>query len=293
MYWLSKKRTKIIMLFPAVTLFTLYVVIPIFIMIYYSFYNYSGIGIPEFIGFQNYQFLLRDKTFFCSLKNTIIILAMILVLILPCSFGLALMLNQKFKGGGIIKAMNFSPFVIAPILVGLVWYFILDPKIGLLNNLLGILGMEGLQKQWIGGKTLTPYSVAFVYLWQVLGYYATIFLAGIKGISSDFYEAAEIDGASFWKKTFYITIPLLKETFVISVVLIITGGFKIFETVQQLTGGGPNHLSDVLVTYMYHTTFTISRYGYGMAIASVSAIFSFVCAAVYLLISRKSVKGEI
>lgn len=293
MYWLSKKRTKIIMLFPAVTLFTLYVVIPIFIMIYYSFYNYSGIGIPEFIGFQNYQFLLRDKTFFCSLKNTIIILAMILVLILPCSFGLALMLNQKFKGGGIIKAMNFSPFVIAPILVGLVWYFILDPKIGLLNNLLGILGMEGLQKQWIGGKTLTPYSVAFVYLWQVLGYYATIFLAGIKGISSDFYEAAEIDGASFWKKTFYITIPLLKETFVISAVLIITGGFKIFETVQQLTGGGPNHLSDVLVTYMYHTTFTISRYGYGMAIASVSAIFSFVCAAVYLLISRKSVKGEI
>jgi len=261
-------------------------------MIYYSFYNYSGIGIPEFIGFQNYQFLLRDKTFFCSLKNTIIILVMILVLILPCSFGLALMLNQKFKGGGIIKAMNFSPFVIAPILVGLVWYFILDPKIGLLNNLLGILGMEGLQKQWIGGKTLTPYSVAFVYLWQVLGYYATIFLAGIKGISSDFYEAAEIDGAGFWKKTVYITIPLLKETFVIAVVLIITGGFKIFETVQQLTGGGPNHLSDVLVTYMYHTTFTISRYGYGMAIASVSAIFSFVCAAVYLLISRKSVKGE-
>lgn len=292
MYWLSKRRTKMIMLFPAFLLFTLYVVVPIFIMVYYSFFDYSGIGSPVFIGIRNYKYLLKDNFFFSSLKNTIIILMVIMLLILPCSFLLALKLNQTFKGNGLIKALNFSPFVIAPILVGLIWYFILDPSIGLINNLLDLIGMDKLKQQWIGGKTLTPYSVAVVYLWQVLGYYATIFLAGLKGISHDFYEAASIDGASYWQRVFYITIPMLQETIVIVVILIITGGFKIFETVQQLTGGGPNHLSDVLVTYMYHTTFITSRYGYGMAIASVSAVFSFICATIYIFISRKSMKGE-
>lgn len=290
MYWLSKKRTKIIMILPAFLLFTLYIIVPIFIMLYYSFYDYTGIGNPVFIGIRNYQYLFKDKFFFSSLKNTIIILVMIILLILPCSFLLALKLNRTFKGNGLIKAFIFSPFVIAPILVGLIWYFILDPSIGLINNLLSLIGLEKLRQQWIGGRVLTPYSIAIVYLWQVLGYYTTIFLAGLKRIPHDYYEAASIDGASYWQKAFYITIPMLRETIIIVVILILTGGFKIFETVQQLTGGGPNHLSDVLVTYMYHTTFTISRYGYGMAIASVSAIFSFACAVIYLFINKNSMK---
>lgn len=290
MYWLSKKTTKIVMILPAFLLFTLYIIVPIFIMAYYSFCDYTGIGNPVFVGVQNYQHLIKDKFFFSSLKNTIIILLMIMLLVLPFSFLLSLKLNQAFKGNGLIKAFNFSPFVIAPILVGLIWYFILDPSIGLINNLLSIFKLDQLKQQWIGGKTLTPYSVAVVYLWQVLGYYTTIFLAGLKGISQDYYEAVAIDGASYWQKVFYITIPMLRETIVIIVVLLITGGFKIFETVQQLTGGGPNHLSDVLVTYMYHTTFTTSRYGYGMAIASISAVFSFACAVIYLFINKKSIK---
>lgn len=290
MYWLSRRSIKLIMILPALILFSVYVIIPIFLTAYYSLTDYSGIGRPGFIGLRNYYFLFQDKMFLSSLKNTLVILVMIMLLIIPCSFILALLLDKSFKGNGIVKAMNFLPFVIAPILVGLIWYFILDPSIGLINNFLSLIGLDSLNQQWIGGKTLTPYSIAVVYLWQVLGYYATIFLAGLKAIPVDIYEATDIEGANVIQKIFYVTIPMLRETTIIIVILIITGGFKIFETVQQLTGGGPNHISDVLVTYMYHVTFTTSRYGYGMSIATISAVFSLVCTCSYLMIARKSMK---
>lgn len=290
MYWLSRRSIKLVMILPALILFSVYVIIPIFLTAYYSLTDYSGIGRPRFIGLRNYYFLFQDKMFLSSLKNTLVILVMIMLLIIPCSFILALLLDKSFKGNGIVKAINFLPFVIAPILVGLIWYFILDPSIGLINNFLSLIGLDSLKQQWIGGKTLTPYSIAVVYLWQVLGYYATIFLAGLKAIPVDIYEATDIEGANVIQKIFYVTIPMLRETTIIIVILIITGGFKIFETVQQLTGGGPNHISDVLVTYMYHVTFTTSRYGYGMSIATISAAFSLVCTCTYLMIARKSMK---
>ena len=288
MKWISKKGAKQIMLYPALFLFLIYIVFPIIITLYYSFTDFSGIGKPNFVATKNYATLLKDRIFINSVENTLIIIGMILLLIIPLSFLLALLINKLTKGSSLVKALNFAPFVVAPILVGLIWYFILDPTIGLVNNLLSMLKLDSWKQEWIGGKNLTPYSVAFVYLWQVLGYYATIYLAGLKAIPTEIDEAAVIDGANRWQHIWYITIPMLKETTIIVVILIITGGFKIFETVQQLTGGGPNHLSDVLVTYMYHVTFTTSRYGYGMAIASVTAVFSLISTCAYLIISRKN-----
>lgn len=291
MRWVSKKGARMVMLLPALALFLIYIILPIFVTFYYSLTNYSGIGKPVFVGLKNFSTLLKDKIFINSLGNTFIVIGMILILIIPLAFTLAMLLNKTLRLGGLVKALNFAPFVVAPILVGLIWYFILDPTIGLINNLLTLIGLESWKQEWIGGKTLTPYAIAFVYLWQVLGYYATIFLAGLKAIPEEINEAALLDGASFWQHIRHITIPMLKETTVIVVILIITGGFKIFETVQQLTGGGPNHLSDVLVTYMYHVTFTTSRYGYGMAIASVTAIFSLIGTCAYLVASRKTAEG--
>lgn len=291
MKWVSEKRTRIVMLLPALALFLIYIILPIFVTFYYSLTDYSGIGKPVFVGIKNFSTLLKDKLFMNSVGNTFIVIGMILLLIIPLAFILALLINKQLQFAGFVKALNFAPFVVAPILVGLIWYFILDPTIGLVNNLLSLIGLESWTQEWIGGKSLTPFSIAFVYLWQVLGYYATIFLAGLKAIPNEINEASLIDGASSWQHIRYITIPMLKETTIIVVILIITGGFKIFETVQQLTGGGPNHLSDVLVTYMYHVTFTTSRYGYGMAIASVTAFFSLIGTCAYLIISRKTAKG--
>lgn len=292
MHWLSKKSTKIIMIMPAVILFTVFYLAPIFISVYYSFTDFSGIGAAKFIGFKNYQVLLKDKFFFIALKNTFIILIGITITILPLSFIVALLLEKPFRGSGVVQSMIFAPNVIAPILVGLIWLFILDPKMGMINAILRSIGLSDYQQQWIGGKTLTPYSVAFVYLWQVLGFYTTINMAGLRSIPADIYEAAEIDGANYFQRIQKITIPMMKNTIVINTILIITGGFKIFETVKQLTNGGPNHMSDVLVTYMYDTTFTSSRYGYGMAVATVSFVLCLIFSIIYLVNVGKSLEQK-
>ena len=292
MHWLSKKSTKIIMIMPAVILFTVFFLAPIFISVYYSFTDFSGIGAAKFIGFKNYQVLLKDKFFFIALKNTFINLIGITITILPLSFIVALLLEKPFRGSGVVQSMIFAPNVIAPILVGLIWLFILDPKMGMINAILRSIGLSDYQQQWIGGKTLTPYSVAFVYLWQVLGFYTTINMAGLRSIPADIYEAAEIDGANYFQRIRKITIPMMKNTIVINTILIITGGFKIFETVKQLTNGGPNHMSDVLVTYMYDTTFTSSRYGYGMAVATVSFVLCLIFSIIYLVNVGKSLEQK-
>ena len=292
MHWLSKKSTKIIMIMPAVILFTVFFLAPIFISVYYSFTDFSGIGAAKFIGFKNYQVLLKDKFFFVALKNTFIILIGITITILPLSFIVALLLEKPFRGSGVVQSMIFAPNVIAPILVGLIWLFILDPKMGMINAILRSIGLSDYQQQWIGGKTLTPYSVAFVYLWQGLGFYTTINMAGLRSIPADIYEAAEIDGANYFQRIRKITIPMMKNTIVINTILIITGGFKIFETVKQLTNGGPNHMSDVLVTYMYDTTFTSSRYGYGMAVATVSFVLCLIFSIIYLVNVGKSLEQK-
>ena len=292
MHWLSKKSTKIIMIMPAVILFTVFFLAPIFISVYYSFTDFSGIGEAKFIGFKYYQVLLKDKFFFIALKITFIILIGITITILPLSFIVALLLEKPFRGSGVVQSMIFAPNVIAPILVGLIWLFILDPKMGMINAILRSIGLSDYQQQWIGGKTLTPYSVAFVYLWQVLGFYTTINMAGLRSIPADIYEAAEIDGANYFQRIRKITIPMMKNTIVINTILIITGGFKIFETVKQLTNGGPNHMSDVLVTYMYDTTFTSSRYGYGMAVATVSFVLCLIFSIIYLVNVGKSLEQK-
>ena len=291
MHWFSTKKTKILMIAPAVILFLLYIIIPVFMAFYYGFTNFTGIGKPEFLGLRNYITLFSDKIFYIALKNTGLVLAMSLLLIVPCSFGLSLLFARKMRGGKLVKAFCFSPNIISPILLGLIWVFILDPKIGLINAFLRYIGVS-VQPEWIGGKTLTPYCVGAIFLWQTLGYNATIFLAGIKMVPQELYEASEIDGAGKMQQLIYITFPMIRQTIIIVMLLVITGCFKIFEIVYQLTGGGPNHMSDLLVTYMYYSTFTSSRYGYGMSIASVTFLISALFAVIYLYVTREQVGEE-
>ncbi len=279
-------RTKIILLAPTMIMYIVFLVMPLFIAVRYSFTDFSGIGKAVFSGVDNYMKLAEDRLFLVSLKNTMIIMGLSGVGLLVGSFIVALVLNEDFPGNTLSKAMIFAPYVIAPIIVGLIWGFILNPEYGLINSVLRKLGLESLCIEWIGGTKWTPVAVSMVFFWQLLGFHATIFLAGIKTIPGDLYEAASIDGCSRSRSVFLITIPLLKETIIMNVILIITGVFKIYELVVQLTGGGPNHLSDTLVSYMYYVVFTSSRYGYGMAIAVFILVISMCVSFFYLRISR-------
>ena len=212
MHWLSKKRYKIGLVIPTLVVYMVFIIIPIGMSIGYSFTKYSGIGKATFNGLTNYMRLFKDRLFGISLKNTMIMFILAFVLLLSLSFLIALLLNNKLKGVDFSKSLIFSPAIIAPIIVGIIWVYILDPNIGIINNVLDAIGASGLKQKWIGGNTLSPYSIAIIYFWQQLGYLVTVFIAGLKMIPGEVLEAVEIDGASFVQKTMYVTIPMMKST---------------------------------------------------------------------------------
>lgn len=287
MRWLSKTRYKIGFLVPTLLVYVVFIILPIFIAIGYSFTRYSGIGKARFIGLDNYKRLFHDQLFWKSLQNTAIIFVLASVLLLVLSFLLALLLNNKLKFADTSKALVFSPAIIAPIIVGIIWVYILDPKIGVINNILRSIGAGSLAKQWIGSTVLSPYSMAIIYFWQQLGYLTTIFIAGLKMIPEEVLEAVKVDGANAVQRVFYVIIPMMRSSISTVIVLIITGIFKIFEIVQQTTGGGPNHMSETLVTYSYSMTFQSSEYGYGMSIATVTFLISLGITGIYFLFSKE------
>ena len=287
MRWLSKTRYKIGFLVPTLLVYVVFIILPIFIAIGYSFTRYSGIGKARFIGLDNYKRLFHDQLFWKSLQNTAIIFVLASVLLLVLSFLLALLLNNKLKFADTSKALVFSPAIIAPIIVGIIWVYILDPKIGVINNILRSIGAGSLAKQWIGGTVLSPYSMAIIYFWQQLGYLTTIFIAGLKMIPKEVLEAVKVDGANAVQRVFYVIIPMMRSSISTVIVLIITGIFKIFEIVQQTTGGGPNHMSETLVTYSYSMTFQSREYGYGMSIATVTFLISLGITGIYFLFSKE------
>lgn len=285
MIWISTRWKITLMLAPALILFTAFFVYPVGYAIAYSFTNSAGFGAAKFVGFDNYAALKSDPFFWQSLRNTVVILVVSLVILIPSSFGLALLLRRRIAGGGALRALVFGPAIIAPILVGLIWVFILDPKIGLLNRLLEPLGIGPIQ--WIGGNTLTPYAVSLVFIWSSIGFAMTIFYAGLQLLPGDVMEAAKLDGATSWQQLRFVTIPMMQETFAIVTILMITNVFKIFELVYMLTGGGPVHRSETLVSYMYFVTFTNQRYGSGMAIAVVIFVLGAVTSLAYLAAARR------
>lgn len=287
MHWLSKKKYLIGFTLPTVIVYCLYIIFPIGIAVYFSFTKYSGIGKARFSGLANYRRLFSDPTFWLAFKNTMIIFVAAFLLLLVGAFLIALLLNNHLKYADLNKALIFSPAIIAPIIVGIIWVYILDPEVGIINAVLDQLGLENWKQQWIGGSTLSPYSMAVIYFWQQLGYLVTIYIAGLRMIPGDVLEAVQIDGANGWQRLRYITVPLMKSTISTVAVLLITGIFKIFEIVQQTTGGGPNHVSETLVTYSYSTTFTNGEYGYGMSLATITFVVSLMITGVFMFLNRE------
>ncbi|HEY2239011.1 MAG TPA: sugar ABC transporter permease [Streptosporangiaceae bacterium] len=273
------------MVLPTLAFFTVFVVIPIVYSLYYSLTNFVGFGAAKFTGFANYLTLFHDPLFWTSLRNTLIILVLSVVVLIPLSFLLAMLMRRPFRGARFLRALVFAPGIIAPILVGLIWVFILDPKIGLIDKALFGLGV-GHPPVWIGGNTLGPFSIAIVFIWSTIGFAMTIFYAGLQLLPPDVMEASSLDGASAAQQTWYVTIPMLKETFAITTVLVISNVFKIFELVYQLTGGGPVHKSETLVSYMYFITFTSQEYGPGMAFAVIITALGAVVSLGYLVLLR-------
>lgn len=288
MHHIYTKKRFLQMSLPVFVLYTGFVIIPLMIALWLSFTTYKGIGTAVWNNFRNYKLLLSDKVLWRALGNNVKIAITSLVIGIPASFLLGYALKENSRRNTIYKTIIFSSNIIPGTIAGIIWTFILDPYNGLVNGVLRAIGLDSLCQMWIGGQTLTPYMVGLIGTWGAVGYYMIIWQVGMKNLPGEVLEASLLDGCNKVKQIWYVVVPMLKDYLVLIVISTVSGSINAYDTVMMLTGGGPYHASETLVTYMYTTVFTDKQYGYGMSIAVVEFAIAVVISMFSLWLSRRN-----
>lgn len=251
---------------------------------YLSFTEWDFLNPPQLVGFANFQTIFREEIFFETVSNTILLVLGIVPLNILLAMFLAGITNEKIKGLGFFKASFFLPMVTSPVAIALVWYWLFAPDMGLINYFLSLIGIAG--PGWLADPTWSKVSVILMSVWRTMGYSYLIFLAGYKGISREYYEAAAIDGANKRQQFRYITFPLLSPTTFFLLITTLIGVFNLFDEPFILTRGGPVYSTYTIVMYIYYLAFRFFRMGE----AAVVSILLFIGVVVLTLIQFKIAK---
>ena len=271
---------------PAVILTLMFTIWPTVQALYLSFTNATSLGLNnKFVALDNYIYMFHDKSFIQALINTAKLMAVVPVITIFCSLVLAFVLNQcKLKEMVLYRTIFYFPNIVSLTVVGIIWSFVFHPDVGIVNKILGAVGLESLQRSWLGDSKTALWCIAFTLLWQAAGYYMVMHIAAMDGISPEIYESATLDGASAWRKLVSITMPLMKDIIGITFVLALSGTINLsFVLSQVMTGGGPNGASSVLLQYMYTQGFVNGNFGYAMAIT----VFTLAISVALSMLSRK------
>jgi len=266
---LNSRRYIAFFVGPAFIVFLCFGLVPIALNGILSLYRTDMMSPATFVGLRNYRNLLHDGIFLRSLGNNLLMVAGSLIAHLPLAILLGTILFHGIKGSKFFQSVFFLPSIVCGAAVGLTWSFLYNSEFGLVNGILKFLNLNDWTRGWLSDEHTVIFAIIVVVMWQYVGYHMVIQIAAMKNIPQSLYEAASIDGASRWSKFRNITFPLIKPILKIDIVLIITGSLKYFDLVFVMTGGGPNHASDVLSTYMYYQGFRTIKYGYASAIGTV------------------------
>lgn len=275
---------------PGIILFTAVLLVPICQACYYSLCDWNALSQPKFVGLANYKELFtKDKTMTIALKNSLFFMLFSAISQQIIGLLLAALLTNIKRGKNLFKNIYYLPAVLSSAALGLLWSFLLNPKMGI-NQILEYFGIKG--PLWLmdtkGFIVLPMWVIACVALWQYVGTTMMLYMAQISGISKSLYEASYIDGANKWKSFRHITLPLIKPMMATSLSLNCIGSLKFFDLVYNMTQGGPNHRTDVLATHLYYQGFQYFKYGYASAIGVVLLIM---CLIITFIIS-KCLKSE-
>lgn len=281
----QQKIFPYLLLLPTIIVFWLYLFFPAVNGLWISFTKWDGINPQQFVGLKNYIKLMSDKSFLSSFLNTMFFTVVSVPAIFISALMLATILTQKIKGSNFFRASFYWPTMISTIIVGLSWRFLLGEDFGVINYLLTIMGKSPVK--WLTNPKIAMGVVIFVTTWSLAGYYMVMFIAGIKSISETYYEAADIDGASFFQQYRYITLPLLKPTSLLVLVLSTITVIKTYPLVIALTQGGPAGTTKFMVQVIQETGFEKSQMGY----ASAMTIILFVILALITAVQFKLNKG--
>jgi raffinose/stachyose/melibiose transport system permease protein len=268
---------------PALLVFLFFVVLPVCLAAYYSFYKWNGIEpLDNFIGLDNYRRAFGDKAFLNAIRNNLFVVSMSLLIQFPIALTVALVLNRRFRGRSFVRMMIFAPYVLSEVITAVLWLLILQPR-GPLDAVMENLGLGGLRQLWLADLDLVIWTVFFVVSWKYIGLAIILFLAGLSGVPQDLQEAAAIDGASWWQVQWRINIPLIAPTIRVWMFLSIIGSIQLFDMVWVLTRGGPSGASATIATYMFERGFMRSQYGYGSAVAVILFFLSLIAATLYMV----------
>lgn len=290
-YTLLRTAEPYLWILPSIILMSIFILVPIGFVFRMAFSKVTKAGLVKgFIGFENFSKVLTSSKFSMVLENTVIWTIAVVVLSTVLGFILALLLNNEFKGRKIARAIVVFPWATTLVIQASVWKFIIDVDYGALNTLLKSLGIISSNVNW------TPTPEAY-FAWEIAcGIFVTIpfvcftALSGLQSIDSSYYEAAVVDGASYWDKLFHITIPLVKPSLTVATVLNIIYVFNSFPIVWTITKGDPASRTDTLVTYLYKLAFYNGKQGEAAAVSVIGFLILLICASIYMVSTLK--KGE-
>lgn len=276
-----------VFILPAVILFSVFSLYPLFEVFHLSFTDWDGIApLKTYVGLDNYRDLFTDNAvFWLSMRNAFFVTLMALTVQNLLALFLALVCDRDIRGGNIYRVIFYLPPVLSGIVVGLIWNWIYDGNYGLLNNFLEFIGLGNLSRAWLSDSKTALISVAVIHMWKGFGWGFVILLAGLQSIPRELYEAAKVDGASSWVVFRHITAPLMIPVFILVSILTILGTMQIFDIIIATTGGGPGYHTEVPITRIVATMLGSSKFGYACAMG---VVFGMILLAISLIQIRVS-----
>ncbi|NLY19404.1 MAG: sugar ABC transporter permease [Clostridiaceae bacterium] len=290
---LTNKLLITMLIFPALLIYSLVVPIPVIASVYYSFTTWNLIGEMRFSGLQNFiNLFLHDDIFRLSIKNTIVFLFVSILLQEPAAFIFSVLLTKGVRGQKFFRNLFFMPVVFSGVSVSLMFYFIYHPDVGVVNNLIRLLGYRDFSFAWLGEEKTALLSVTVALAWQYIGYHMTIYISGISSIPGEMFEAAQIDGANEWMVIKHIIFPMVMPMIKVSMILITTSSLKAFDYIYIMTYGGPAHASEVIASHMYSKAFVQLKYGYGSAISTVLMVLCIISSVIMTKVFKDRVYSD-
>ncbi len=267
--------------------FVIFIVGPMLASFAISLFQWNMLTPPKFIGLANFQHLFNDPRIGNVYLTTFKLAFMIVPTNMLLGLGLAVLLDRKMPNllRNFFKVSFFFPYVVSAVAVSIIWTFMFHRDLGPVNYYLGFLGAN--RTPWLNSSQYSPFAIMIADVWRNVGFYVLVFLGGMQAISKDFYEAAEVDGASAWKQFRHITLPLLSPTILFLAVISVIGALQIFEQPQILTNGGPGDATRTIVLYLYEQGFRFFDMGYASAIAITLFVIILIFTAVQLRLSRR------
>ena len=263
-----KKRVIFAYLIIPILIYVFAVFLPLIAAGYYSFFQWKGGPVKNFIGFQNYISLLKDKVFWHSFRNNLFLVAVCIIGQIGLAFIFVMMINSKLvKFKGMHRTFGFFPSTIAAVSIGFIWTMVYDYNRGILNWFLELIGKSDKTKVWLNEPKLVMVLIAIPLIWQFIGYYMVILLSAIASIDKEIFEVSEIDGANAWQRAIYIVVPLIKKTILVCITLCVAGNMKAFDHIYVMTKGGPGNASMVMALYGKNVSYDQNNMGYGSAIS--------------------------